>query len=147
MGDAEMIKSLSKISAKYPDKFKMINVFDDIIAHQLEAGSDLYLSLADFEHSGLNIMYSLNYGAIPVTYHKSGTLDFIIPYKDTNTGNSFVLNEATPTALLKAVKSAIAIYGKKAEWLVLAERAMGTTFSWKPIVTAYEEIYRQLTKE
>jgi len=147
MGDAEMIKKLAKISAKYPDKFKMINALDDIMAHQLEAGSDMYLSLADFEHSGLNIMYSLNYGAIPVTYSKSGSLDFVIPYKDTNTGNSFVLNEATPSALLKAVKSAITVYGKKADWLALAERSMQITFSWKPIVTAYEEIYRQLTKE
>jgi len=113
--------------------------FDNGLAHRIEAGADLFLMPSRYEPCGLNQMYSLRYGTVPVVRATGGLNDTIV---DGSTG--FKFQEYTGQALLGAVRSAARAYANADEWRGMMLRGMRQDFSWGASAAAYAALYRQL---
>ena len=119
--------------------------FDDALAHQIEAGSDCFLMPSRYEPCGLNQLYSLRYGTIPIVRATGGLRDSVEPFdSSTGQGTGFVFEEASGDALLAAVNEALTVFADRAAWQRLMQNAMAQDFSWERSATRYVERYRQL---
>jgi len=113
--------------------------FDNGLAHRIEAGSDIFLMPSRYEPCGLNQMYSLRYGTIPVVRATGGLDDAV----DEITGFKFA--EYAVEALLEAIGRACAAYQDRTEWMAMMRRGMVKDFSWRASAEEYSELYRILT--
>lgn len=140
---------LLDIRDRYPRQVGLTLGFDERLAHQIEAGCDIFLMPSLFEPSGLNQLYSLKYGAVPVVRATGGLADTI---KDCNphaladgsaTGFSFQAYAAD--AFQDAVQRALAMYNNQPEqWLQLIRNGMGQDWSWDRSAAEYEKVYDRL---
>jgi starch synthase len=112
--------------------------FDNALAHRIEGGSDLFLMPSRYEPCGLNQIYSLRYGTVPVVRAAGGLDDTI----EEGTGFKFV--EYTGAALLSAVRAAVAAYTDRKGWQGMMRRGMQKDFSWRISAAAYSALYRRL---
>lgn len=147
-GDAGYEKQLSEWSQKHPDRLKAIHSYDEAMAHRIEAASDIYLMPSYFEPCGLNQLYSMRYGTLPVVTHVGGLADTVVDAVqeniDDNTANGFVLYEHSSSALLATVQRALALYGKPELWRQLQLNAMSRDFSWKASAEYFIKLYQSL---
>ena len=97
------------MAAKYPEKFLVKIAYDNTLAHQIEAGSDMFLMPSRYEPCGLNQIYSLKYGAVPIVRATGGLDDTIEPF-DGKSGTGFKFQEYSPQALLAAIHAALEAY-------------------------------------
>jgi len=123
--------------------------YDDAMAHKIEAGADIFLMPSHFEPCGLNQIYALKYGTIPVVRATGGLEDTVEEWKPADkTGTGFKFKAYEAQALLDAIDRALAAFYDKAEWRQLMENGMAKNFSWeKPAqeyAAAYEEAARKL---
>ncbi len=144
--DAEMF--FRHIASIYCDKFASFIGYQNELAHQIEAGSDMFLMPSLFEPCGLNQIYSLRYGTLPIVRATGGLDDTILNYKnDGKSGNGFKFYDATPEALSATVKWAVDIYyNDKKAFETLQTNAMKQRFSWKVAAKGYEELYRHIVR-
>ncbi len=135
----------SDIASKYPDKFATYIGYRDDLAHQIEAGSDLFLMPSLFEPCGLNQIYSLRYGTLPIVRATGGLDDTIINYKPyRGIGDGFKFYESTSTALYDTVRWAVDTYYNDKEGMkILIQNAMRKRFSWDITATSYVEMYEE----
>jgi starch synthase len=136
---------LTGLAIRYPEKASAHIGFDEVIAHQIEAGSDLFLMPSLYEPCGLNQMYSLKYGTIPIVRAVGGLKDTVEdydPFMDTGTG--FVFGPYTPAAFERAIHRALQAYSDKPRFNALRQRAMRKDFSWERSAQAYASLYRAL---
>ena len=122
--------------------------YDDALAHKVEAGSDIFLMPSRFEPCGLNQIYSLKYGTVPVVRATGGLDDTVEEWNPgLNTGTGFKFDRYEAQALLDAIDRALAAFYDKKQWSQLMQNAMAQNFSWdKPArqyVTVYEEAARK----
>ncbi len=130
---------------KYPDKLRTYLTFDETLAHQIEAASDIFLMPSRFEPCGLNQMYSLKYGTVPVVREIGGLADTVIDYSpDTGEGTGFVFREYTPEALLGAVRRAVELFAKRRLWTKLMKAGMRQNYSWERSAQKYIQLFKQL---
>lgn len=147
-GDRELVDKLMEYTTKYPDKFIMNVTFDDNMAHLIEAGADIYLSPSTYEPCGLNQIYSLKYGTVPVVSAIGGLYDTVEDLdEESNEGTGFLLEELSAKAIKKALKRAIKHYKNKEKWLELQKRIMAEDFSWEYSAKRYLDIYNQVVGE
>lgn len=139
------------LAKKYPKKLGVKIVFDNKIAHKIEAGSDMFLMPSKYEPCGLNQIYSLKYGTIPIVRATGGLDDTIQDYLGTDLksapiggGNGFKFKEYTSQALMAKVKDAVKFFADKKEWKKLVQRAMQQDFSWERSARRYVQLYDQL---
>ncbi len=119
--------------------------FDEVLAHKIEAGSDFYLMPSKFEPCGLNQIYSLKYGTIPVVYSTGGLEDTIIKFdKHTLTGTGFKFDNYTKQALLRTIKESIELFKDKVSLKKIRINGMKQNFSWLRSAKEYEEMYYNL---
>jgi starch synthase len=122
--------------------------YDDAMAHKIEAGSDIFLMPSRFEPCGLNQIYSLKYGAIPVV-HATGGLDDTVeewnPGLNTGTGFKFMPYESQ--ALLNAIDRALTAFYDKKQWSQLVENAMAQNFSWEQPAREYVALYEEAARK
>ena len=148
IGDERFHKSLSEISEKYKEKVKLKIAFNNQLAHKIEAGADIFLMPSKYEPCGLNQLYSLKYGTIPVVRKTGGLADTIKEYDiESLSGNGFTFQEYSGKELLKALQRAVNIYKEKDSWMKLMQKAMNQDFSWQRSAYAYLELYNKLNKE
>jgi starch synthase len=144
-GEAQYEKKLKEFSEKYPDKFYIHVGYDNRLSHLITAGSDMFLMPSRYEPCGLNQMYSLNYGTIPIVRKTGGLADTI---KDIDQypseGNGITFDEYSPEALLNTIKKAIEIYSNKELRFKIIQRGMSEDFSWKKSAKKYLEIYEKV---
>jgi starch synthase len=137
---------LEDLRARYPDRAAVTLGIDDTLAHLIEAASDIYLMPSRFEPSGLNQLYSLRYGAVPVVRRTGGLADTIIDATPealaAGTANGFVFDAYTPDAFLDAVKRAVFAFGDAGVWRRLQARGMRQDFSWARAAARYLDAYR-----
>ncbi|MBU2541660.1 MAG: glycogen synthase GlgA [Candidatus Omnitrophica bacterium] len=146
-GDEKYHKLLRELARKYPKNIGIKITFDNALAHKIEAGSDMFLMPSRYEPCGLNQMYSLRYGTIPVVRAVGGLDDTIIDYsQDPVSGNGFKFNQANTDDFINALKRAISVYSNKKEWIKLLKRAMGFDFSWEKSAKEYIRLYTQIAK-
>jgi len=145
LGDQKYSKLFQSIYQKYPHKVGFKLGFDNQLAHLIEAGSDMYLMPSRYEPCGLNQLYSLNYGTVPIVRETGGLADTIENF-DLNTaaGTGFVFKKYNANELLKVIKKALKIYNKKDIWNKIMQNGMKQDFSWKLSAQKYVKIYQKL---
>ena len=131
------------MAATYPDKFLVAVGFDNTLAHQIEAGSDMFLMPSRYEPGGLNQLYSLKYGTVPIVRATGGLEDTIETF-DGQSGTGFKFTEYKSSALLLAIEQAIAAYHQPQVWRQLVCNGMRQDFSWGRSAEKYLEIYQAL---
>ncbi len=141
-GDKELEKGLNKYEKKYPQKISINTAFDETLAHMIEAGSDMFLMPSAFEPCGMNQLYSLKYGTLPVVFKTGGLADTITEIDlEENSGNGIVFEKFSTKEFIKAVKRGLRYYKKKEIWSALRLRIMNDDFSWEKPTDEYLEIY------
>jgi starch synthase len=131
------------MTSRYPDKFLVAVAYDNTLAHQIEAGSDMFLMPSRYEPCGLNQIYSLKYGTVPIV-RATGGLDDTIEAFDGKSGTGFKFTEYTGAALLRTIERAIAAYHQPEVWRQLVNNGMRKDFSWGRSAEQYLEIYQTL---
>ncbi|MFN4259090.1 MAG: glycogen synthase GlgA [Gemmataceae bacterium] len=151
-GDPMYHHLLLELQARYPERVHVTLAFDERLAHQIEAGADIYLMPSQYEPSGLNQLYSLKYGTVPVVRATGGLADTIVDCtpetlaQGTATGFAFV--PYTPAAFLAATRRAMTVYRHDPDtWRQLQRHGMTQDWSWDRSARAYEELYRRLLEE
>jgi len=144
-GEPALHQAFEAAKVRYPSQIGLMLGFDVALSHKIEAGADMFLMPSRYEPCGLNQMYSLAYGTIPVV-RATGGLDDTIHHFDPQrgVGNGFKFAEATSDALCLTVKQAVALYRQSDLWLRLVENAMACDFSWNRSAKEYEALYREI---
>lgn len=146
-GDQRYHALLERLPGKYGEKIGVKIGFDNLLAHKIEAGADIFLMPSRFEPCGLNQMYSLKYGTIPVVRATGGLDDTIEDYNPlSGSGNGFKFSGYSWGTLLEAVKRAIAVYCNKRAWHQLTVKAMACDFSWEKSAAEYYDLYHKLAE-
>lgn len=130
----------------YSDRFHGTLGYDSDYSHRIEAGADLYCMPSRFEPCGLNQLYSLKYGTVPVVYRTGGLADTVVPVSgetDGGEGTGYAFETYSPDAFLAAVDVALSDYAKPERWKKIMKRGMKADFSWNTSAEKYEEVYRQ----
>ncbi|MDR7401958.1 MAG: glycogen synthase GlgA [Armatimonadota bacterium] len=121
--------------------------FDDALAHRIEAGADLFVMPSRYEPSGLNQLYSLRYGTVPVVRRTGGLADSIVDATpdalEAGTATGFVFDAYSPEALATAVARALEVYRTPALWKRLQRAGMSADFSWQAAARRYLDLYER----
>jgi len=136
-GDLKYHLILGEIVKKYPKVISLNLKFDDILAHKIYAGSDIFLMPSKYEPCGLGQMISLSYGTIPLVFKTGGLADTV------NEGNGFVFDQYHKDALVETMGKAMQDFKNKKIWSALMQRAMQCNFSWEVSAQEYLKLYRR----
>ena len=141
-GSAAYERAYLDLARRFPSQVAVRIGYDEGLSHRIEAGCDFYLMPSWFEPSGLNQMYSLRYGAIPVVRAVGGLDDSVVDCsQDAKRANGIKFREYSARALAKAMRKALALY-QQPDWLRrYRQNAMKTDFSWKQTVGEYLKVY------
>lgn len=145
-GEKKYHKMFEKFKKKFPKRIGLHLGFSEEIAHLIEAGSDIYFMPSKFEPCGLNQMYSLRYGTIPVVRATGGLADTIDEYKN-GKGNGFLFDKYEPQAFLTAIRRALKLFKNRDEWVKLVRQAMEYDYSWEVSAKKYVDLYKSLLKK
>jgi starch synthase len=141
-GEEKYHRLFTELAEHYPQKLGIRLSFDNVLAHQIEAGSDMFLMPSLYEPCGLNQIYSLKYGTLPVVRATGGLDDTIIPFDPkTGEGTGFKFIPYQTEALWSALEEALAIYQDQTQWRRLMKKAMAMDFSWRVSAKEYISLY------
>jgi starch synthase len=143
-GERKYHDLFTQLSKQFPKSLGVRIAYDNKLAHLIEAGADMFLMPSRYEPCGLNQLYSLKYGTVPIVRGVGGLEDTIIDYtKSPDTGTGFKFHEYTKDAMLNAIKRAISVYQNQSTWQSLVKRCMGEDFSWEKSAKEYVELYKK----
>jgi starch synthase len=144
-GDKKYHNFFEKMSEKYKSKFACYLGFNDDLAHIIEAGADIFLMPSLVEPCGLNQMYSLVYGTVPIVRETGGLADTVIRYDDkTEDGNGFVFKKYDSAVMLKELKLALKYFEDKKKWAKIMRNGMKMDFSWNASAKKYIDLYKTI---
>jgi starch synthase len=147
-GDPGYASRLREASARQPDRLRVALTFDEALAHRIEAGADAFLMPSRFEPCGLNQMYSMRYGAVPIVRRVGGLADTVTDLTQATdrhgTATGFVFEPYTAAGLLGAVRRALAAFRDHGRWARLVRAGMSQDFSWARSARAYVQAYERL---
>jgi starch synthase len=132
------------LAASHPGRVATTIGFDERLAHLIEAGSDMFLMPSRFEPCGLNQLYSLRYGTVPIVRATGGLRDTISDAAEPS-GNGIVFVDFQPGALVEAVRRALALYGDRGRWQTLQRAGMAADPSWDVSAREYVKVYERAT--
>ena len=147
-GELKYEKFFRELGRAYPGKFAVKIAYDNVLAHKIEAGADVFLMPSRYEPCGLNQIYSLKYGTVPVV-RATGGLDDTIEVFDpaTGRGTGFKFKEYDGDALLDVIRQALAIFrNEPAVWRGIQTNGMGKDFSWRASAIEYATLYEVARK-
>jgi starch synthase len=146
-GDKPYEQALLDAAETYKGKMGTQIGFNETLAHQIEAGIDIFLMPSRFEPCGLNQMYSQRYGSLPIVTPVGGLSDTVIDASDKHladsTATGFVMEDVSQSALLQTIERALQLYQDKTAWLKLQHTAMKADFSWSNSAESYCLLYAQ----
>ncbi|MDA7950757.1 MAG: glycogen synthase [Pirellulaceae bacterium] len=153
-GEPHYHQALEDLARRYPDKLSAKLTFNETLAHKIEGGADLFLMPSAYEPCGLNQLYSLRYGTLPIVRLTGGLADTIVPYSSNaqkvmdhkNRPNGFGFSPHSSEALEKTLELALSIWEPEQEgeiWNNLVDHAMALDWSWKQSAAKYYEAYSQ----
>jgi starch synthase len=143
-GDARYERALRSLAEKYPSRVGVVIGFDEGLAHLIEAGADVFLMPSRFEPCGLNQMYSLRYGTVPVVHAVGGLDDTIQPYTSRALyANGFKFREPTVEALVRTLQQALRLFPDRDAWQRLMRQGMAQDHSWENSAREYVKVYRR----
>jgi starch synthase len=147
-GDKALEQQLTVFAETHPDKIAITLGYDEVLAHQIEAGADVFLMPSRFEPCGLNQLYSQRYGTVPIVRKTGGLADTVVDTLpetlSNNTATGFVFTEATSGALMETIKRALIVYNRAEAWKRLQICGMKKDFSWNNSAKEYMALYQQL---
>jgi starch synthase len=143
-GDKLYEEMFQRINKQFPNKIAAKVAFDNALAHKVEAGADMFLMPSRYEPCGLNQIYSLKYGTVPIVRATGGLDDTIEPWDArTGKGTGFKFSEPTGEALLGTIKQALLDYEDPSSWQTLMRNGMARDFSWGASAREYGKIYER----
>jgi len=141
-GDKPYEEMFQRLNKQFPNKIAVKIAYDNTLAHKIEAGSDMFLMPSRYEPSGLNQMYSLKYGTVPIVRATGGLDDTIEPWDArAGKGTGFKFTEYNGEALLATIKQALVAYRDQSSWRTLMRNGMSRDFSWGASAREYGKIY------
>jgi len=144
-GDPVYHEQLTALTTRFPDVLSVTLGFDNALAHQIEAGVDAFLMPSRFEPCGLNQMYSMRYGTVPIVRRVGGLADTVTDVSpeavSADGATGFVFEEYTPQALIHAVKRAVAAFQDQTLWSRIVRTGMQRDFSWNHSAQEYVRVY------
>lgn len=144
-GEGRFERFFEDLARRFPAKVHFHAGFNARLAHRIEAGSDMFLMPSLYEPCGLNQMYSLIYGTIPIVRKTGGLADTVQLYDPADgTGNGIVFEHPTPQGVRWAVESALALHRQGEHWKRMMENGMAADFSWDAQGARYEELYERV---
>jgi starch synthase len=147
-GDKSIELKLLDFARLYPEKIAITIGYNEPLAHQIEAGADIFLMPSRFEPCGLNQMYSQRYGTIPIVRKTGGLADTVVdslpPSMADGSASGIVFNDAVPAALIEAIKRSLILFADKPAWKKIQRNAMGKDFTWLNSATKYLALYREI---
>jgi starch synthase len=144
-GERRLEEMFTQLQRAFPRKVCFYRGFLEPLAHLIEAGADMYLMPSRYEPCGLNQMYSLRYGTVPIVHKTGGLADTVQTWNPkTGEGNGFAFERHDAAGLRWGVESALSIYRDRATWRRLQENGMAADFSWETQARLYELVYSRL---
>lgn len=146
-GDQRYHELLARLQREFPERVAVRLGFSNELAHRIEAGADLFLMPSRYEPCGLNQMYSLKYGAVPVVRETGGLADTItdatVETLNDGTANGFSFADSTPQSLSEAIDRGCRAYQDPPIWQKLVKAGMQQDWSWTRSAGLYQDLYRQ----
>jgi len=146
-GEARYESMLRELARKHPGDIALRLGYDEALAHRIEAGADVFLMPSRFEPCGLNQLYSLRYGTVPVVRGVGGLADTVTDVSrealEDGSANGFVFWGADGAALAEAAQRAIRVYRDAPTWRRLQLAGMKADFSWRHSARSYVALYEQ----
>jgi starch synthase len=143
-GQRELELLFARAARERPDRLAACIGFDEGLAHRIEAGGDAFLMPSRFEPCGLNQMYSLRYGTVPVVRAVGGLVDTVEDFDGHRSGTGFRFRDYHPGAMLTALRRALDVHRDAKAWRGLQERGMAQDFSWRKSAGEYEALFLRL---
>ncbi|MDO6577404.1 glycogen synthase GlgA [Alteromonas stellipolaris] len=144
-GDPKMCMDLGEFAQNNPSQFAFINGFSSEHAHLVEAGADFFLMPSQFEPCGLNQMYSLAYGTIPIVRAVGGLKDTVVDNRHSKDATGFVFEQPRPEALLACIRRALLFYYEHpVKFREMQQRGMNTRFTWERAAGEYIKLYESM---
>jgi starch synthase len=144
-GDPKYHRQLERIAQDRPNRVALRLGFSDELAHRIEAGADMFLMPSRYEPCGLNQMYSLRYGTVPLVRQTGGLADTVVNCDEQSladgTANGFSFREDNPQALEETLHRAISAYRQTDIWAKLIRNGMRQDWSWDQSAARYVELY------
>ena len=146
-GEPEYEDEFKKLAKAYPKSVAVKIEFSSELAHKIEAGSDFFLMPSKYEPCGLNQMYSLAYGTIPIVRATGGLDDTITNFsEDTGRGNGVKFRDYSSQAMVRATKKMVAVYKRSKLMAKLRQNAFLCDFSWERSANEYLKLYRKIQR-
>ncbi|MBI2875943.1 MAG: glycogen synthase GlgA [Candidatus Tectomicrobia bacterium] len=141
-GDQQYEDLFREIAARFPHKVSVTLAFDESLAHQIEGGSDLFLMPSRYEPCGLNQIYSLKYGTVPLVRATGGLEDTVKDFDPSRaSGTGFKFSDYSASVLFECAKRALTVYYNAPLWRELMRNGMEEDFSWHASARRYVELY------
>ena len=149
-GDRDYEQRLRELAATQADSMSVVLAYNEDMAHRIEAAADIFLMPSLFEPCGLNQLYSLRYGTLPVVREVGGLADTVVDADEralaADEATGFVFQQPTPADFLQAVHRAIALWRDSDSWRRMQRTAMAQDFSWHSSADRYLELYSAALK-
>lgn len=146
-GEHHYEQYLYYLQQTFPEKVVFYRGYNNELSHLIEAGADIFLMPSKYEPCGLNQIYSLKYGTVPIVRKTGGLADTVQEYNwQTGEGTGFVFEHYTPEGLYWAIQHALNTFPHKKIWKKLMLAGMAQDFSWKHQISKYLELYRNMIK-
>jgi starch synthase len=144
-GDKQYEEMFLRLQKQFPQKIAVKVAYDNAVAHKIEAGSDMFLMPSKYEPCGLNQIYSLKYGTVPIVRATGGLDDTIEPWDPrTGKGTGFKFSEYSGESLLLTVKHALQAFRDQSSWEILMKNGMNKDFSWNASAKDYVRVYERV---
>ena len=144
-GEAEFEAALSQLAQHYPEKVAFIQGYDEQMAHRIEAGADIFVMASRYEPCGLNQIYSLKYGTLPLVRNTGGLADTVVDIEEdalqAGDATGFVFQNPSSDELVDTLLRAAAYYRKKKRWRKAQLNAMSRDFSWDASADGYGDLF------
>ncbi|MBI5418521.1 MAG: glycogen synthase GlgA [Deltaproteobacteria bacterium] len=147
-GERKYEESIALLGRKYPDRISVRLAYDNRLAHKIEAGADIYLMPSRYEPCGLNQIYSLKYGTVPIVRRTGGLADTVVDAdEDPAGGTGFKFSGYEASELSDVVARALAAYTDRPRWEGIVRRGMEKDFSWEPSAREYVALYERALRK
>jgi starch synthase len=143
-GDRQFEEMFARLNRQFPNKIAVKIAYDNALAHKIEAGSDMFLMPSKYEPCGLNQIYSLKYGTVPIVRATGGLDDTIEPWDPrSGKGTGFKFYDYSGESLLLTIKDALRAFHDQASWQTIMRNGMNKDFSWTASAKEYGRVYER----
>lgn len=147
-GDRVLTGEISALAGRFPGRMRFLNAFDEGLAHRLQAAGDLLFMPSHYEPCGLNQIYALRYGTVPVVRATGGLDDSVEAFDPASgLGTGFKFQGNGVDAPLAAMRDALELFADPRRWRKIQENGMAKDFSWERVVPDYLQLYKNILLE